>query len=149
MKTRMVIGISLTVVIALLFSATLCSAGIYFVDGSIPASGNGTNWATAKKTVQEAVTAAAQYDQIWVKAGTYALASTIALNKPVSLYGGFAGTETMLSQRDLKTNVTTLDGQNARQCISITSDYVIVDGFSVTKGTGKGTFKAPMEAAFT
>jgi hypothetical protein len=138
MKTNFIVCLALMVAVALSFSASICQASILYVDGSIAASGAGTSWATAKKTIQETVTAAAQYDQVWVKAGTYALASTITLNKPLFLFGGFAGTETALSQRNLKTNVTTVDGQNARQCISITSDYVTVDGFSITRGYADG-----------
>lgn len=138
MNTKFVVCLSLMVAVSLSFSDSICQAAILYVDGSIAASGDGTSWPTAKKTIQEAVTAAAQYDQVWVKAGTYALASTITLNKALSLFGGFAGTETALSQRDLKTNVTTIDGQNARQCISITYDYVTVDGFSITRGYATG-----------
>jgi len=138
MKTISLVGLVLSVAVVVAISTSPCLAATRYVDGGIDSSGAGTSWATAKKTVQEAVAAAAQFDQIWVKAGTYPLSSTIALNKPMYLYGGFAGTETALSQRNLKLNVTTLDGQNARQCVSITSDNVIFDGFTVTKGYATG-----------
>src|SRR5438094_703232 len=56
-------------------------------------------------------------DQIWVKAGTYKPSTTdiYASFRPrnnIALYGGFAGTESVLSQRDFTANVTTLSGDS-------------------------------------
>ncbi|MBR4813862.1 MAG: right-handed parallel beta-helix repeat-containing protein, partial [Paludibacteraceae bacterium] len=57
----------------------------------------------------------------------------------VSLYGGFAGTETSLDQRDATKNLTALDGKNTRCVISQNSDFVdtlsvVVDGFTIQNG---------------
>ena len=55
-------------------------------------------------------------DQIWVAAGTYkptvdpAAHTSFAILAGTELYGGFAGTETNLSERNYLTNVTTLSG---------------------------------------
>jgi hypothetical protein len=93
--------------------------GVWYVDGSVPASGAGTSWATAKRTIEEAVTAAPSGDQIWIKAGTYEPASTpspfgsrigIVITKAISIYGGFAGTETSLAQRNLAGNPVIIKG---------------------------------------
>ncbi len=72
-------------------------------------TGDGTSWSQAMGDLQAAIDASAVGDQIWVAAGTYAPTSLIKSNKPnskafilkdgVSLYGGFAGTETSLTDR--------------------------------------------------
>ncbi len=84
------------------------STGLFHVDAARPDnSGDGFSWATAKKTISAALTAAATGDQIWVKAGTYPEAAT--LKSGVAVYGGFAGTETSLAQRDYAANISTID----------------------------------------
>jgi predicted outer membrane repeat protein len=102
----------------------------------------GTHWpGTQYATIQGAINAAAPTgDEIWVEKGTYALSSMITVNKKVSLYGGFIGSETLRGQRDWVTNVTTVDGQNAVGCLYTTADATI-DGFTITRGyksTGGG-----------
>jgi parallel beta-helix repeat protein len=83
---------------------------------------DGKSWANAFRTLQQALaTAGVSGDQIWVAAGTYYpdegngatdndRTSSFNLKNNVAIYGGFAGTETMLSQRNWATNVTVLSG---------------------------------------
>ena len=54
----------------------------------------------------------------------------------VSLYGGFAGTETARSQRDWNANVTIIDGSNTSTVVYIASGTV--DGFTIRNGIGQG-----------
>lgn len=65
----------------------------YFVNGSVTASGDGTSWATAFKTIDEAVTAAANQDVIYIAAGDYTKAGAITISKVLTLKGGYAGIE--------------------------------------------------------
>ena len=103
------------------------NAAVHYVtpDGT----GDGTSWANASSSIQDMINAASAGDQIWVKAGTYAPTSLIKSNKAtskafimkdgVSLYGGFAGTETELAQRAAgdkpydMTNATILSADDA------------------------------------
>jgi hypothetical protein len=69
---------------------------------------DGSSWTSAFLAVQEGLDAAAAGDQVWVAGGTYP--ERIVLKAGVALFGGFAGTEFLLSQRNWRTNITILDG---------------------------------------
>ena len=84
------------------------------------ASGTGSSWSDAYGSLQEALDIAIDGDQIWVAKGTYKPTTkaggsgnrnkTFQMKNGVAIYGGFAGTETALSQRDVKRNETILSG---------------------------------------
>ena len=109
--------------------------GVRYVDGDVTASGDGISWGTAFKTIQEAIAApgVSDGDEIWVKKGIYLLSWQIEVNKGVSLYGGFAGTETQRDQRDLAANETIVNGSNITRCFFITANAT-VDGFTIARG---------------
>ena len=133
--TTSTISTSTTSTSTITTTTTTAVHGVRYVDGDVTASGDGISWATAFKTIQEAIAApgVSDGDEIWVKQGTYLLSSQIEVNKVVSLYGGFAGTETQRDQRDLAANETIVDGNNITRCFSITAN-AIVDGFTITGG---------------
>ena len=99
----------------LLFQATAYSQIIRVKSGGDDAN-TGENWTLAKKTVQAAIDGASEGDEIWVAAGSYEehiqnkVIGDVAVN--VALYGGFAGTEDFLSQREYEANLTVLHGTN-------------------------------------
>jgi hypothetical protein len=142
--------------------------GVIFVDKDIIISDDpyvvptiGNSWATALASPTVALAGAVKYllshpgerVQLWIKAGTYENIS-IELKDGISLYGGFAGTETSLSGRAKGakpweyTNATILSGvgrartsgsdavtSNAvlRQADLFTSP-VVIDGLTLTNG---------------
>ncbi|HPY14810.1 MAG TPA: hypothetical protein PLI61_07950 [bacterium] len=101
---------------------------VIFVNESAEGSDNGTSWANAFMDLQPALDAAVDGDQIWVAAGKYKPTSVhgiitmedvadeeefnkykhFRMKNGVEIYGGFAGTETELAQRDFETNETIL-----------------------------------------
>ena len=120
------------------------SAGVYYVDG---ASGNdmnsGTSWGSAFKTIQGAVAVGVSDAEVWVKQGTYTLTSSVSLapiNSNLAFYGGFAGTETLRSQRSTDASLTIVDGQNVYSCFNLAGlltshiNNVAIDGFTLTRG---------------
>jgi len=106
----------------LLLAFTLCSGfsqNKIYVDVSAGAGGDGSSWAMAFDDLQDALALAesttAQDDTIWVAQGTYYpddTDRTVYFDIPHTtyLYGGFDGTETLLSQRDIANNETILSG---------------------------------------
>ncbi len=77
------------------------------------AGGDCLNWASACD-LQTVLGRAFPGDQVWVAEGVYkpgtTRTSTFLLKDRISIYGGFAGTETELSQRDWQTHVSVLSG---------------------------------------
>jgi predicted outer membrane repeat protein len=134
---RSILGVLLLTVAVIVANPAL--GAVWYVDDGIGTSGDGTSWGTAFETIQEAIDAAGPGDEAWVKAGTYTLSAQIDVDEEISLYGGFAGSETALSQRDWETNVTTIDGNDAVRCLYVTADNVTLDGFTVTRGYTDGT----------
>ncbi len=111
------------------------------VDPTAPAGGDGLAWSTAFRGIRGAVNAALAnpaVDEIWVKAGTYQPGSTpFAVANGVTIYGGFAGSETDLSQRNVDANVTTISGGDAYRLLDTTQadGTAIVDGFTLRDGS--------------
>jgi len=131
------------------------AARVFHVDGSAAAGGDGTSWAGAFNDLQAALVAARPGDQVWVARGTYTPTSgadrsaSFALPDGAAIYGGFAGTETTLGQRDWVANVTTLSGEiGVRDNLADNSYHVVtargltaattLDGFTITGGNADG-----------
>lgn len=126
--------------LSLLAAAAICApatSSILRVKSDAPGPAHdGTTWATAFLKVQDAVTSAHSGDEVWVAAGTYVENVQISAATPVSLYGGFGGTETVRSQRYLGPSVTILDGGGLATVVAIRAAGVTVDGFTIRNGGG-------------
>ena len=81
-----------------------------FVNDDATTGGDGLGWGTAYDDLQAALTDAAtrntdqnpdnNVDSIWIAEGTYQSANAFAIRQNgLSIYGGFAGTETSLALR--------------------------------------------------
>ena len=120
--------------------ATASSSTVWYVQASGSSSRpNGRTWATAYRTIQEAVDAAF-WDgggEVWVAEGTFTSKgdAILTMQEDVHVYGGFAGSETARDQRDWKQHVSAMDGENARLCVR-GADRATLDGFLITHGTG-------------
>jgi predicted outer membrane repeat protein len=115
--------------------------GVWYVDPVM--AGNGTSWKTAFATIQQAVSAALDGQEIWVKEGVYALTSEVSVTRPISICGGFAGTERKLSKRNWREHPTILDGQKITRCLNLNAKGILISGVEVYSGktfpsTGRG-----------
>jgi len=124
-----------------------------------------TSWATASNDLQAVINACIAGDEIWIAAGTYkpnrradALTVITATNRNnafvlttgVKIYGGFTGSETLLSQRNVTSNVVVLSGDIGTIGIDTDNCYHVVissgnnnatrlDGVQVVLGNANGS----------
>jgi hypothetical protein len=106
---------------------------------------DGTSWSVAIGYLQEAIDNQLPGGQIWVKEGLYnptpgSLGFTIT--KQLSLYGGFAGTETSVAGRSGSFAGTILEGNTFEHAVYIPqvsgSSIIVIDGFTIEKGHSSG-----------
>lgn len=130
------LSVVLTLFAALAGRAPSAGAAIIHVKATGTDNNNGETWETAKQTVAAGLTAAVADDQVWVAAGTYV--ERVVLKSGVALYGGFAGNETQLEQRNWVANVTVLDGNKAGSVVTSPSGLTPsarIDGFTIRNGS--------------
>lgn len=105
----------------------------FFVDKKATGGNHdGSSWKDAFLNVDDALFVASKGDRIWVAEGVYkpSNGSFVMAYDSVELYGGFAGTELKLEERDIAAHPTVLSG--------IDSSVIKIDGNQVYAGGGCG-----------
>ena len=137
-----------------------------FVDENASGHSSGLSWENAFTTLQDALAVASPGSEIWVASGTFypdegqgqidgATDATFSIPEGVSLFGGFSGTETLSTQRNLTPNNHSvlsgdidkddsllagqakwrnITGLNSDTILKIEGDTAspIIDGFTIT-----------------
>jgi hypothetical protein len=107
---------------------------LVFVDARADGLDDGTSWTNAFHTVHEALDALDQEGGwIWVAEGTYH--ESLRLPSKTALFGGFAGLEQTLFDRDPAGHPTVLAGDGF-QSVVFMEHQTILDGFVITGGGG-------------
>lgn len=147
----------LRILVICYYAEILPAQQIWYVNQSASGINNGITWADAFPNLQSAVAISDIGDQIWVAKGTYkpteGMNREISFNLPygVSLYGGFAGDEKTLEERDTEGNITILSGDigvvglrtdNSHHVVTIYQgdENTILDGFTITQGYAADAF---------
>ena len=138
---------------------------IFFADKDATGSNDGSSWTDAYTTLQPALNAASAGDEVWIASGTYNPAGyptgvtstntrdySFYLDKDIKIYGGFAGTETPLSPRNIASNPVILSGDlGSNSPTTITDDCyhvfitdglsaaAVLDGVTITYGNANGS----------
>ena len=102
----------------LLAFTSFAEGAVFYVTESGAGAKDGSRWEDAygEAEFSQNLNGSSVGDEFWVAAGRYRPSTTgdktwyFVLDPGVSLYGGFAGTETSRSQRNWRTNVTVLTG---------------------------------------
>ena len=121
--------VSKTKLLYLVMFITTCSFSQIYVNGSATGANNGNSWTDAYTDLQSALANMNAGDEIWIASGTYKPAISnrstyFTINQPnIKIYGGFAGTETAVTDRVLGANETILSGD-------LNGDDVNVVGFA-------------------
>ena len=106
----------------LLAATTPALAGTRYVDVTATGANNGSSWTDAFSGaggLTAALAASVSGDEIWVADGTYTPSTSgvrgtsFTFKNGVTVYGGFAGGETSVAQRNFVANVTILSGDLA------------------------------------
>jgi uncharacterized repeat protein (TIGR01451 family) len=147
---------------------TTAATGVLYAAPSALGSGDCSSWDNACP-LQTALASALSGDQIWVQSGVHkpgaARPDTFTLLPGVAVYGGFAGTETQLEQRDWLANRTVLSGDidnndpvdlsgvlyDAASIVGSNSFHVVsagsavtetarLDGFTITAGQANDVY---------
>lgn len=162
-----------------------CDSGAFeanrvFVDRDATGLGTGLSWTDAYTRLSTALISATYGSEFWVAEGVYTptnVASpnaTFLITPGIQLYGGFAATETLLTQRNLAAHVTILSGDldgndtnsdgnfsaetwnalqgtNAYHVLTLEgiaglpiTGTTVIDGFTITAGNANGN-SAPNE----
>ncbi len=127
----------------------------YYVNAAATGNGNGLSWANAFTDLQKALQPAIAGDEIWVAKGNYLPTTTADRTisfRPadgVRIFGGFAGTETSLEQRDWESNPSILSGQIGTplitdnsyhiMCLSKPDSNTVLDGLTFQYGNAFGS----------
>ncbi|MCG8331614.1 MAG: caspase family protein, partial [Chitinophagales bacterium] len=130
-------------------------SGVIHVNINAHEQGNGLSWSTPITSLHTALDRAKAGNTIWVAAGKYFTTKDNDQNKSfvipqgVKIYGGFAGTETDINQRNLENNFTVLSGEiadkqnaydNAFTVVTIkhANQYTLLNGLVIEKGNAIG-----------
>jgi hypothetical protein len=157
--------------LCLLVAQWLPAQSVVYVRSVATGANNGTSWDNAYTQLDAALDNFQPGQQIWVAKGTYVAADTILdvsfnLVTGMKIYGGFAGSESSLSQRNIGLNATILSGDrlgndvdgdfsvnrsdNRLHVIKVAAgsnpaDAVIIDGFFIEGGNASVVAADPAE----
>lgn len=133
-----------------------------YVNHAATGANDGTSWANAYTNLKSALSATLDNEAVWIAGGTYTphatdrVASFLITSNNVQLYGGFNGTETLLSERNVFTNKTILSGDlsgnddatisftnplrndNSYHILIVTAASISIDGLVFTGGHANG-----------
>ncbi len=139
----------------LLGTVWLTAQNTRYVAPSAQGQNNGTSWTDAFTDLHTALAAAQSGDAIWVAEGTYRTTNgtdrtaRFQLKSGIKLYGGFAGSESSLDERDWTEHPTIFDGDIGVQGDSTDNTYNLlflpfpdgntqVDGIVFQNGVANG-----------
>jgi hypothetical protein len=137
---------------------TVKTKGKIYVNANATGNNDGFSWANAHTDLNYALANMGENRDIWVATGTYKPdtsnrnssfnITTIGTN----IYGGFNGTETSISQRNIAANQTILSGDlqgnddanitfnnatrtdNSYHVVTVSANNVVIDGVTITSG---------------
>ncbi len=140
----------LITIVAVLLAGQMTEAATIYVNKSATGANNGTTWANAYTNLQSALGTAVANDQIWIAAGTYypsiavdfdgaggatVREATFKIPSNVKVYGGFNGTETLVTQANPKNNMVVLSGDIGTPAVKTDNCYHVVYTFNAGSNT--------------
>ena len=140
-KTMLKNKFMIALVFSVLCTAGLCMGEVVYVDANAPGTDNGESWVDAYTDLQSALGDVVSGDEIWVAAGVYkpgiSTTNSFIIVDGVDMYGGFAGDEVNLDDRDWLANKTCLSGEMVGTRVrvvyaAVITNSAIIDGFEIS-----------------
>ena len=140
----------LTIVCSLGLFAEQKNGIVYVITGG---AGTGASWTDALGDIQAAITLAKSTStarkDVWVGSGNYSIQVALVMADSVNVYGGFAGTETDLTQRAKVAggkpwdfvNASVLTAGDTCRVVETSQNFdmeTTFGGFTLTNGKGRG-----------
>ncbi|MBC9812686.1 T9SS type A sorting domain-containing protein [Crocinitomicaceae bacterium CZZ-1] len=113
-------------------------ATTYYVNAAASGTQNGLSWENAFTSLQTALSSVVYGDEIWVAAGQYkpttstTRTTAFVLRDGVNMYGGFAGNETSIAERNIAGNPTVLNGDIGQAGETSDNSYNVIRGSNIT-----------------
>ena len=140
----------LTIILGAFTTLASAQTNRIYVNPAALGQQNGSSWTDAYIKLRDALAVAEAGDEIWTAHGQYRASETgnrsayFMLPSGVGLYGGFAGTEMSLDERNIAANPSILDGDIGAPNDSTDNSYnllylknpdgnTVVDGFTFQK----------------
>ena len=131
----------------LLTAGASANAAVCRVSSTGSEAGDGSTWAAA--TLLQTALARPGCDEIWVRQGPYKPTAgadrtiAFAINRPLKLYGDFAGTETTLDQRSADSRLKVLSGDIGTPVVSADNSHhvVVIGGLGNAAGSAAGIYQ--------
>ncbi len=108
--------------------------GIVYIDEQGSGNKSGDSWANAAQIRPSFIAAKTNtaIQQLWIKSGTYYPTTDtdrqkyLEITRNIKVYGGFNGTENLVTDRDLTTNITTISGNIGNATVTDNSYHLLV-----------------------
>ncbi|MEO9022396.1 MAG: immunoglobulin domain-containing protein [Ginsengibacter sp.] len=129
--------ILLSLFCCLFFVFSVQAQNTIYVNIAASGTNNGSSWVNAFTDFQAGVNSATDGDSVFVAGGTYQPASgqSFSMKEGVKIYGGFAGVEASLSERDLSAGDTSILKGNGSRVIYNNNNGLttaaVLDGFTI------------------
>ncbi|CAL2076882.1 conserved protein of unknown function precursor containing a type A C-terminal secretion signal [Tenacibaculum sp. 190524A02b] len=134
-----------------------------YVNENAIGNNDGSSWVDAFTDLNNALAEVYENNSIWIAKGRYLpgtsgrTKSFTISKKGIKIYGGFVGTETEVSQRNISANISVLSGDllgnddaniafsnttrndNSYHVIKVNNDDVVIDGFTISGAHANGS----------
>jgi hypothetical protein len=132
-------GVNCTKTLSRTIMITERGLGFYVNRAVVGGNHDGSSWANAYGTIEDALSTATSGDRIWVARGTYypdALKGSFVIQQDsIEIFGGFEGSEAYLYERNTQHYPTIMQGDGRHPVVTVENSAGIrVDGFTITNG---------------
>lgn len=144
-SSKLILAVCMVILPVVFISTGFAGEARYYITQDGAGKKDGSSWENSASDLKGFMDCLEEEASIWVAAGTYSPGvesdDSFILKKGLKLYGGFAGAETKIDERDAELNATVLSGGKISRKVAVVtavgkslSDDTCLDGFTITGG---------------